>query len=308
MKSIVADNYKEILNLDHVVNRGALLEGVFSVKDSGIDSKIFHSWKIINLLPTVNKGGWADLSFIDLLWLETLETMRKFGCSKNLMKDVCNHLFYKAYEINLGKKRLEDNHKYLTNLSLERPLEIEEEKYLKSINQVINDPIYMSVLDRGINYFYELVVECLTKNCEVGLIIYLNGSFNTYVSSKYPNQDVGEVDLSIPHIVIPIGSFIKKFITDDSKEDFLKQSGTLNEQEFELIRLIRTKNLKKLIVSFNNSEIKKIETEQSGLIPEDDVKIIKKILGLKNYDRIEINSRDGRTLSFIKTKIPFMKK
>jgi hypothetical protein len=63
MKKVTLSELNNPLSLDHVANRGALLERVFSVSDSKIDSKIFHSWKIADLLPTVPKGGWAKLSF-----------------------------------------------------------------------------------------------------------------------------------------------------------------------------------------------------------------------------------------------------
>jgi hypothetical protein len=234
--------------------------------------------------------------------------MRKFGCSKNLMKAVCKKLFYDAYEVNLGKLTLEENHAFLTNLASVRPLTFIEKEYLNSTIQVLNDPIYMSVLDRGINYFYHLVTNCFIENNEVGLVIYLDGSFSTYESKNSIHDGSVKADLSVPHILIPISSFIRKFIDDDKKEEFLNQSGVLNDQEFEVLKLIRKKNIKSLKVTLNNNVVKKIEIEESGLIHESDVESLKQILCLKQYDSIELNSRDARTMSFIKTKKIYMDK
>jgi hypothetical protein len=102
--------------------------------------------------------------------------------------------------VNLGKLTLEENHAFLTNLALRRPLTFEEEQYLNSTIQVLNDPIYMSVLDRGINYFYHLVTNCFIENNEVGLIIYLDGSFSTYESKNSIHDGSVKADLSVPHI------------------------------------------------------------------------------------------------------------
>lgn len=308
MKKVTLSELNNLLSLDHVANRGSLLEGVFSVSDSKIDSKIFHSWKIADLLPTVPKGGWAKLSFIDLLWLETLETMRKFGCSKALMKAVCEKLFHEAYKVNLGKRTLKENHDFLTNLASTRSLTFEEEQYLNEITHIIKDSVYMSVLDRGINHFYHLVINCFLENNEVGLIIYLDGSFSTYELINNLKEENTNADLSVPHILIPISSFIKKFIEDDEKEEFLNQCGVLNEQEFEVLKLIRKKNIKRITVTLNNKTVQKIETEESGMIDKNDVKLLKKTLGLKEYDSIEINSRDSRTMSFKKTSKIYMNK
>jgi hypothetical protein len=308
MKKVTLLELNNPLSLDHVANRGALLEEVFSVSDSNIDSKIFHSWKIDGLLPTVPKGGWAQLSFVDLLWLDTLETMRKFGCSRNLMKAVCTKLFDDAYKMNLGKCTLKENHEFLTNLASKRPLTFEEDLYLNSITHVLNDSVYMSVLDRGINHFYHLVINCFLENNEVGLIIYLDGSFSTYELRNNLREENTNADLSVPHILIPISSFIKKFIEDDEKEEFLNQCGVLNESEFEVIKIIRKKNIKSITVTLNNKTVQRIETEESGMIDKNDVKLLKKTLGLKEYDSIEINSRDSRTMSFKKTTKIFMNK
>jgi hypothetical protein len=166
----------------------------------------------------------------------------------------------------------------------------------------------MSVLDLGINYFYHLVTNCFIENNEVGLIIYLDGSFSTYELINNIEKENQNADLSVPHILIPVSSFIKKAIADNEKEGFLNQSGVLNEQEFEVIKLIRKKNVKSLKVTLNNSVVKKIETEESGLIHESDVESLKQILCLKQYDSIELNSRDARTMSFTKTKKIYMDK
>jgi hypothetical protein len=112
----------------------------------------------------------------------------------------------------------------------------------------------------------------------------------------------------VPHILIPISSFIKKFIVDNEKEEFLNQTGVLNEQEFEVIKLIRKKNVKRITVTLNNKIVQKIETEEKGLIHESDVEALKQILCLKQYDSIELNSRDARTMSFTKTKRIYMDK
>jgi hypothetical protein len=133
--------------ITNLINRGALLEGIFSVKDSKIDSKIFHSWKLYGLLPTIPKGQWGKLSYVDLVYLYILESMRNFGCKRSLMKTVST----------------------------------------QSIN------------------LYDIITNYLIENNETFLIIYSDGRFST----KNKN-----IDIFIPHIVIPISSLIKKSMSD----------------------------------------------------------------------------------------------
>ena len=295
-------------SLKQALNHGKLSEGVFSVKESGIDSKIFHSWKLEELLPTVPKGKWADLSFMDYLWLRTLESMRKFGCSKKLMKDVCNTLFVEAYKIDLRKITLKDYILDITNLSKMRPLTIDENELLMTCEAELNDKNKMAVTNYDINYFSQLVSKCFIDNNEVGLVIFEDGSFSTYELNSTLQDVSNPIDLSIPHLLIPISSFIKEFIADEEKELFLTSTGILNEQEYEVIRQLRNRNVKRLIVTLNKKEIQKIETEQSGLINENDIEQLKQILGLKKYGSIEIHSRDGGRLSFTKSNKIYLDK
>lgn len=307
MEKIYPSQLNGPISLEQALNHGKLLEGVFSVKESGIDSKIFHSWKLEDLLPTVPKGEWADLSFIDYLWLQTLETMRMFGCSKKLMKDVCNALFIEAYKIDLRKITLTDNVSHLTNLSKKRPLTFDEVAYLNACEAELDDTIKMAVTDYDINYFYQLVLKCFTNNNEVGLVIFADGRFNTYEVNSTLQKLSNPIDLSVPHILIPITSFIKRFVADEEKDQFLTTTGILNSQEYEVIKQIRNKNVTRLTVTSDyNNTINKIEIEETGTISGDKAKRIRQQLGLKNYSGVKYDTRDGRTLSFTHTSKIFM--
>ena len=307
MEKIYPSELNGPLSIELAIKHGKLMEGVFSVKQSGIDSKIFHSWKLEELLPTVPKGGWADLSFIDYLWLHTLETMRKFGCSKKLMKDVCNTLFIEAYKIDLRKITLNEYVTHLTNLSKKRPLTNDEVAYLNACEAELNDPIKMAVTNYDFNYFAQLVLKCFTNNNEVGLVIFEDGRFNTYELTSTLQKVSNPIDLSVPHLLIPITSIIKKFVVDEEKDQFLTTTGILNSQEYEVIKQIRNKNVNRLTITCDyNNTINKIELEESGTINGNEAKRIIQHLGLKNYTGVKYDTRDGRTLSFAQTSKIFM--
>jgi hypothetical protein len=248
---------------------------------------------------------WAQLSFIEYLWLCTLESMRNFGCSVNTMKELHKHLFIRAYNDNLGKRNLEENIIALTESSKLRPLDNEEFRLLYSLNDILNDPILMSVPNRDITYFYQLVLKCFINNNEAGIIIYENGEVDTYeLTSSDAAKGKAIIDLSVPHILIPTNSFIKKFIADEEKNKFLTKIGILNESEMDVINQIRKKNVKKIIITLNdqNHSIEKIEAQVSGIINKEDAQKIKQVLGLKNYESIELFTRDSNTLSITRTK------
>ena len=308
MIKIYPSHHDSPLSLSTAINNGKLLDGVFSVKDAGIDSKIFHSWKIAGFLSTVEKGKWAELSFIDYLWLRSLECMRKFGCSHKTMRAIHEELFTKAYTENLAKKKMQENVAFLTNLSKQRPLTLEENDFLEATKKELADTIKMSTTNYSVNYFYQLVLKCFINNNEVGLVIFEDGSFTTYELTPSVKTESHPIDLSAPHLLIPITYFIKQFIAEEEREKFLKPTGLLNDQEYEVVKQLRNKNIKRLKITFNDTshEIEKIEPEVSGIIKGEKAKRIMELLGLKNYSGIELHTRDGKSLTFTQTNKMYM--
>lgn len=279
MKKIYRTNLQGPYSLITADNYGQLLEKVFRVKDTGIDPKIYHSWKMAGIISTVEAGKWASLSFIEYLWIRTLESMRRFGCSLKLMISVHEYLFSRAYKDNLAKKTLIDNIEALTN----RSREMEENEYLRSLKEELSDPIRMATTDKEITYFYQLVLRCFTSINEVGLVIYEDNTFDTYENP---------IDDTTPHLLIPISYFIKNFVADAEKEQFLTSTGLLNTMEFEIVKQIRNKNVKSVTISLKDGNSHVIEPEVTG-----DVTIIMHSLGLKNYSRIELHTKDCKEFS-----------
>jgi hypothetical protein len=287
------------LSLKSAIQFGKMLEPVFRIKDTGIDSKIYHTWRMAGLVDTIEDGKWANFSFVEYLWLQTLDAMRKLGCGVKIMKTVHQELFIRAYEEKLAEKTLQENIKFLKTLSGTRPLTKNEEEILTHSINTLNDKVLMSVTRLDITYFYQLVVKCFTNNNEVGIVIFEDHSFSTYEKSSYIHAESVLLDLSVPHIRIPISHFIKGFIVNEEKEKFLVPTGVITDDEFKVIHLIRNKNVGKLIISFNGeNQPVKFESEETGIIQGEKAKRVMQYLGMKNYSSVELKTRDGKTLSF----------
>ncbi|MBS1512433.1 MAG: hypothetical protein JST86_16425 [Bacteroidetes bacterium] len=293
--------------LEGITLKGRLLtEKIFSIKDAGIDSKIFHVWKAKGLVDFIERGKWARLSFVDYLWLKTLETMRKFGCSVKLMKAIYDDLFTKAFKENLADKNLKSAHDYYKKLLKLRALTAEESKTLDLIEYNLKYPILNVSMRNEISYFYQLVLECLKNKTEAGIIIFEDGTFMKFLDA--PHLDLKELILKklSPHIYIPISSFILDFIAEEEKQQFLVKIGLLSEDEYRVIREIRNHNVKTIRILFDaEHNIEKIESDKKGIINGDKAKQIMEILAIKNYSSIELNTRDNKTLSFTYTEKKF---
>lgn len=299
--------------LQSIQHQGALLSRTLRLKDTGINSKIFHYWKMNGLVGTLEQGKWADISFVDLLWLRTLETMRKFGCSLKLLKNIYRDLFLKAYELNLGKNTLEDNIAYYQNLQRIRPLTIEEKTQLEFSLHTLNDSLLMMALRTEISYFYQFILKTINHGIETGIEIFEDESYQFFERNdqdeilQKPSSAINIKHNSNfetrPHLYIPFSSLIAEILEEADKDDLIQHIGLINSEELWIIKELRNKNVNKIIISFDDKSRKpsKIELDSGGIIDGNKAKEIMRILGLSNYNSIKISTRSGTSLSFNKT-------
>ncbi|MBK8785205.1 MAG: hypothetical protein IPN43_01620 [Chitinophagaceae bacterium] len=298
------------LHLDSVKGATAmgklLHEKIFLLKHTGVDSKIFQVWKSKGLVDFIERGKWVRLNLVEYLWLRVLETMRKFGCSVKLMKALYDDLFTKAFEEDLAAKNLKSRYDYYNNLSKVRSLTKDESELLEAMQYVYDYPQLGIQFRYETSYFSELVQGCLSYLVEAGLYIFEDETFIKFILPPDGTREEQITDFSIskPHLYIPLSNYILEFIADEEKDNFLTSSGLLNDDEYRVIKEIRNENVKSIKITFKENErkIEKIECDQKGLIKGDDAKKVMHLLGLKNYSGIELNTRDGKTLSFTYTE------
>ncbi|MFO0414389.1 MAG: hypothetical protein ACK50E_01960 [Bacteroidota bacterium] len=287
-------------SIDKLMHLGRINDETFRFKDTKLDSKIYHTWKMAGLVKMIGDRKWAKFSLVQLLWLMTLESMRRFGCSVKLMKAVYYDLFEKAKKDKLGEKTIRENFEYYKKLSKQRPLTKNEDDIYIFIKGMLKDRLLLYSANSDASYFYQLIFTCLSRNIEVGLIIFQDQSFITYEGW----EDVKKCRAT-PHILIPISSFIKEFIADEEKDQFLLDVGLLSEEGNKIRTLINDRNVQKITISSEKDEDQLVfECNSSGIIADAHAVQIMQKLSLGNYSAIELYTRDGYKHHFIANK-PF---
>ena len=268
----------------------------FNLAYAGINQKIFSFWKSKGLVDFIEKGKWTRLSFPELIWLRVLETMRKFGCSNELMKRVYDHYFTKAKEDKLFDKRIQEQIEELK----QAPSVTDIQPKINSL-QLMLTPDFRAEFENHFNYFSELLIKCLHYKTETGIVIFEDGTFKEYQINENSKENNDNAFYSNkPRIIIPITHYITEFLESETKIEFLGQSGLLDEDELRVIKEMRIQNVKSITISFREKDhrIEKIVSDKHGIIQGDEAKRIMKLLGLKNYEGIELITRDHKTISF----------
>ncbi len=280
-----------------------LMSKNLTVKQTGIDSKTFHYWKMNGLLGTIEEGKWARISFIEYVWIKTLKCLRDYGCSLQLMKNIFKAQFLDAYEANLYKKIVQDNLAYYYNLKKIRKLDEQEVELMQVIEKVNKDPLLMSALRTEVSHFSGLILTCLNAGLETGFIVYQDESFAVMDGTNK------SFDFNQPYLFIPLSHFITEILLEEDKAEFVENTGVLNEDEMWVLTQLRKKNIQKISITIDHKSGKyvKIECEQNGHVDGSKAKEIMKLLGLQNYESIELSTRTGTSLSFTKTHKRYFK-
>lgn len=293
-----------INDLKAIELQGSLLAKNLRFKDlKDIDSKTFHYWKMNGLLGMVDKGKWAQVSFVEYTWIKVLQTMRQFNCSLKLMQNIYQNQFTKAYEENLYKKTLEDKLAYYYNIRKIRPLEPDEAELLLLHEDTLNNPLIMMALRTEISYFYQLMLTCINKGIETGFVIYADQTFDVLDGTNK------EINFNKPYLLIPLSPLIATIFNEGDKAEFIQNTGVLNEQELWIIKELRNQNIEKLTIFFNseNKKISKVEFDSTKLLDENTSKDIMRQLGMQNYSSIKLSTRNGTTLTYNKTEKKYFK-
>jgi hypothetical protein len=283
-------------SLEAMELQGSLLAKNLKIRETGINSKIFHYWKMNGLASTIDLGVWAEISFIEYLWLKVLESMRGFGCSLKLMQKIYYEQFIKAYDENLAERTIKDNIAYYKSIARIRPLEKLESQKLEESERVANDPLIGVALRTEISFFFQMVLACIIHRKDLALVIYPDETYEfTY-----------DIDLirksNRPHIFISLSYFITQMLEDEKKDEFIGNTGIFNRDEMRIIQELRNMNVDRIVISFHeDGKVKNIDYDEKGLVQGEKVKDVMRILGLRSFDSITLNIRNGTTLSFTKT-------
>jgi hypothetical protein len=225
-------NLKKQEAIQNSEQRGKLLMELFRMKHTNVDFQTYKAWRKVGLINTINKDHkWAKFTFVELIWLQILETMRLLGCPYKLMQKVEYLLFTSAFEENLALKTLQQRVSQLLATSEIRKLINEERSQLKTLQNILKDPLLLSSLRQEISYLYLYIVKCIEGN-QVSIIIQPETK-TKQCTIHIDDENNSEVHLNnyknTPHFKLPIHDFISCFINDSENKNFVKELFTQDE-------------------------------------------------------------------------------
>ncbi len=264
--------------------------------------KSFPYWRRHGLLPFVPTGKKLHISFIQLIWIRILDSLRTFSYTLENTKMVCDYFFKDAYENKLPELNFDYNIKMLEKKKLAGTLSEEDELMLNQLENMSKDKMLMHGLKFDINYLSNLIINSIASNEEAGILIFLDGNIMEHLGAYYYSHSKdGNFDRTAPHIYLSVKYYFQEFIESDELASLIMPQ-ILNDNEKDVLKEIRNRNINEIFITKKGTHITKIEASTGGVITGEQAKEVRRVLGLRNYEEIKICTRDEKTLIFKSTK------
>ncbi len=232
-----------------------VLESRYTAKDfnDSVTHRKINGWFNEDLLMVQReKGKWRKFNFIEYCWVQIIDDLRRFEIGFNEIRKIKEKLLCQ-----MDWSSLLDIPEYVEEVLKLIPVEEREEARKMMLEK--------KFLDEGggleSSLLYVFVLDCLIKKEQLSLFINDQGDVLPIKLNKLSDlwefEEVREfmqghyISISLTSV---ISSFIKDYVV--KKENFQLQ--ILTDEENELLKLIRSKNIKSLNVKFdakNNIEL-----------------------------------------------------
>jgi hypothetical protein len=260
-------------------------------------SNMLPFWRKNDLVPFIPKGKHIKLSFAGLIWLRILDTLRQFSYPIAITRKICDYFFKDAYDDGLPERNMKHNQKQFLTKKQAGTLTDQETLALEYLEQFLADKPLLYMLKFDINYLTTLVTECITDGEERGILIFPDGRVGETNGLEIRTHGKYKIDRAEPHIYLSIPYFLKEFIESDQLSTlFMPQ--ILNDDEKKVLREMKNRNVREINISLKDGEILKIKSTKGRTVSGAEAREVMKILGLKNYQSITIDTLDDSRLSF----------
>ena len=295
-----------------------------------IPPRVFLNWKkegVIDLLDEDliednNKPNrktnrkWVYLNAFDALWLMIVKELRKFNLDlKTIVKlkkylfdlDEINKIIQNANE----KEIKEFAEKYYSD-DLVKDSEIQHYQFDRVLKdfEFLSSNDYKNFINRIGNIFFSVLVlkqpvsiilYRIPDSDEIQFEVFDKNMLAKTISNEFLFDYMSKRFDTEYFINIPVISLFTKLFEDEDFEKYTSSFDLFTHREQKVLELLRNDNYKQIIIKKGDDGFIHLESKSSLEYKNETAKEIRKVLGLKTYERIDVIQRNDKHLIINKT-------
>lgn len=294
-----------------------------------ISSRNYSNWKKENLLYNAKKFNKEDdekrervlLNVFDAFWLSIVKELKNFNVDFNTIRQV-KDVLYSNLEFDQEKIETLTKNEFVNAILHKMP-----EEHHQVIKPLLLDGSLFKMIDSFIDEknlilfknIGNILFQILVQKVAVSLIITKDDDFVEVVFFKnemdFPNsgniktnERIIDIMINTTYINIPLVPLVSKLFENTDFDKYNFQYNLFNKNERKVIEALNDNNCKEIKVTKHNSGDITLNLSFEKEVKKEEAKEIRKILGLKQYEKMEVVFRNDSHLILNNTKKEVLKK
>jgi hypothetical protein len=294
-----------------------------------ITSRNYSNWKKENLLYNAKKFNKEDyekrervlLNVFDSFWLSIVKELKNFNVDFNTIRQV-KDVLYSNLEFDQEKINTLTKNEFVNSILQQMP-----EEYHQVIKPFLLDGSLFKMIDSFIDEknvilfknIGNILFQILVQKVAISLIITKDDDFVEVIFFKnemdFPNsgniktnERISDIMINTTYINIPLVPLVGKLFENTDFDKYNFHYNLFNKNERKIIEALNDNNCKEIKVTKHNSGDITLNLSFEKEVKKEEAKEIRKILGLKQYEKIEVVFRNDSHLILNNTKKEVLKK
>jgi DNA-binding transcriptional MerR regulator len=294
-------------------------EKIFVLEDTGVTLKQIIDWRKQGILSPdlmqYEKGKRIkkfEFNFYEFIWMDMIRDFKEMGLSYSVIRRLKEYLWTDYTELFLlGVFDLITNDN-LTN---------EVYKNMKDKDEKILEMKKNASIPEERKRVEELIKEYKYYRMDAYIFIMLISNSEFKIAYRYDGEILDLTNIKIPvefmqgesqqekyntffaprlHFTFNLGYYVSRFMSAEKSEKFLYPLGFLDENEQELLDVVRKGQLKELTIRFNSKDGKpeNYEIKTGEVLTDSEARYVKEMLTFNDYENVTFKSNGNKTVYF----------
>ena len=260
----------------------------------GISPRVLNYWKTEGLLLddlTYEKHQHLRFNFVDYVWFNIIQELRKFSLKLSIIKNIKEALFFP-----IPVNELLQEPKFVDEVIKKLP-----ENKKAELLDIMHNPTILDEAKEHLNFslLSILILQAIIHKQHVTLLVDYEGEvlplpYNEI--DKWLNDPLYINFIKKTHISVSLSEIITRFITDNELDLCYGKFQLISEREAEILRLLREEKLDSLVIHFDkDNSIPLIEIQEKYNKVDKETRLLDMII--KNgYQTIELKTQKGKII------------
>jgi len=262
--------------------------------DLGISARTYYYWSQNGLVKADEKGEWAKLNLMEVMWVKIIDSLRSLGFPVNDIKTIKEMLHMDVYN-KMAEYSNEITKIFEKNISDKYTLKLMRDYIALNKNNPELISTHYKVLATPLGSIFATI---LLQNKKVNLFVYKEEGQCKIAIEGFQCQDIALAAIArakkLPHIFICINDLLEDFIDNSKTQKFGEEFGLINLEEKEILNAIRDRKVSEIVIKKDQEENLTITTTSRGELSDDKVQLIKRILSMNLYDDVRVVLRNKK--------------